>query len=66
VTPPIPERTLTERELNRALLARQLLLERARLPVARGLERVGGIQSQYAPSAYVGLWSRLAPSAGRT
>jgi hypothetical protein len=44
----------------------KLLLERARLPVARGLERVGGIQSQYAPSAYVGLWSRLAPSAGRT
>jgi hypothetical protein len=35
-------------------------LERARLPVARGLERVAGIQSQYAPSAYVGLWSRLA------
>jgi hypothetical protein len=56
----VPERTLTERELNRALLARQLLLERAELPLPRALERVGGIQAQYAPSSYIGLWSRLA------
>jgi Winged helix DNA-binding domain len=54
------ERTLTERELNRALLARQLLLERAKPPLPRVLERVGGLQAQYAPSAYIGLWSRLA------
>ncbi|MDP9297519.1 MAG: winged helix DNA-binding domain-containing protein [Actinomycetota bacterium] len=54
------ERTLTERELNRALLARQLLLERSELPIVRAIERVGGLQTQYAPSAYVGLWSRLA------
>ena len=53
------ERVLTERELNRALLARQLLLERAELPLPRALERVGGIQAQYAPSSYIGLWSRL-------
>jgi hypothetical protein len=53
------ERVLTERELNRAVLARQLLLERARLPLARALERVAGLQTQYAPSGYVGLWTRL-------
>jgi hypothetical protein len=53
------ERVLTQRELNRALLARQLLLERAKTPLPRALERVGGIQAQYAPSMYIGLWSRL-------
>jgi hypothetical protein len=52
--------TLTRRQLNRALLARQLLLERVEEPLPRALERVGGIQSQYAPSMYIGLWSRLA------
>jgi len=53
------ERTLSRRELNRALLARQLLLERARTPLPRALERIGGLQAQYAPSMYVGMWSRL-------
>lgn len=56
---PTAERTLTQRELNRALLARQLLLERARLPIPRALERIGGIQDQYAPNAYIRLWSCL-------
>jgi hypothetical protein len=45
--------------LNRALLARQLLLDRSSLSLARALERVGGLQTQYAPSAYIALWSRL-------
>ena len=53
------ERVLTQRELNRALLARQLLLERKRLPIARAVERLGGIQNQYAPNAYIRLWSSI-------
>ena len=53
------ERVLTQRELNRALLARQLLLERAKKPIPKALDRIGGIQAQYAPSMYVGLWTRL-------
>jgi uncharacterized protein YcaQ len=56
----VPERVLTTRELNRAVLARQLLLERSSLPPERAVERVAGLQTQYAPSGYVGLWSRLA------
>jgi hypothetical protein len=55
----MPERTLSTRELNRALLARQLLLERKRMPLTRALEQVAGLQTQYAPSAYVSLWSRM-------
>jgi Winged helix DNA-binding domain len=50
---------LSERELNRAALARQLLLERVRMPLPRVLEAVAGLQAQYAPSMYVGLWSRV-------
>jgi hypothetical protein len=57
---PIVERILTERELNRAVLARQFLLERVKLPIPRAVERVGGLQTQDARSGYIGLWSRLA------
>lgn len=53
------DRVLSSRGLNRALLARQLLLERSSLPLPRALEAVGGLQTQYAPTGYVGLWSRL-------
>ena len=53
------ERTLSQRALNRALLARQLLLERSPLSVEAAVEQVGGLQTQYAPSGYVGLWTRI-------
>jgi len=52
-------RVVTQRELNRALLARQLLLERVPAPLPRVLELMGCLQAQYAPSMYIGLWSRV-------
>lgn len=50
---------ITQRQLNRSLLARQGLLEPFDPPVPQVLERVGGLQAQYAPSMYIGLWSRM-------
>jgi hypothetical protein len=55
----VTEEVLSTRALNRALLARQLLLERSRGSLIAALERVAGLQTQYAPSAYIALWSRL-------
>ena len=51
---------MTERELNRALLARQLLLERKRMSIVTAVERIGGLQAQHSPSPHIALWSRVA------
>jgi hypothetical protein len=55
----VTARTLSPRALNRALLARQLLLERSTLSIPECVDQIGGLQTQYAPSGYVGLWTRL-------
>lgn len=52
-------RVLSDRELNRALLARQLLLKRAALTPAAAIEKLAGLQAQFSPAPYIGLWSRL-------
>ena len=53
------DRILTLRELNRALLARQLLLERRKLGVQQAVEKLCAIQAQWPPSPYLALWTRL-------
>ena len=57
---PLRVPSLTIRELNRALLARQFLLKRQKIDVVDAVERLGCLQGQWAPSPYVALWSRLA------
>ena len=50
---------LSARALNRATLARQLLLERAPLDVPAAVHRVVAIQAQEPASPYLALWNRV-------
>jgi hypothetical protein len=51
---------LDRRSLNRATLARQLLLERSSMPVLVAVEHLVGLQAQIPLNPYTALWSRLA------
>lgn len=55
----MPDRVLTLRELNRATLARQMLLSRQSITAPAAVERLIGMQAQLASAPYVGLWTRL-------
>lgn len=50
---------LGTRALNRATLARQLLLDRADMTAVDAVAHLGGLQAQEPQEPYLGLWSRL-------
>ncbi|MES2342965.1 MAG: winged helix DNA-binding domain-containing protein [Pseudomonadota bacterium] len=54
------EEILSARDLNRALLARQMLLERAPMAPVEALDRLLAIQAQLPRTPFIGLWARLA------
>ncbi len=51
---------LTLVDLNRATLARQMLLAREKTTVLRAVERLAGMQAQIPRPPFIGLWSRVA------
>ncbi len=52
------DRVVTIRELNRATLGRQLLLRRERRSPTAVIEHLVGMQAQWPPAPYVGIWTR--------
>src|SRR3954462_8726786 len=52
-------RGMTEQRLNRALLARQGLLDRIEMPLVDAVEAVGALQAQRWAALPVALWSRV-------
>ena len=56
----MPERVLSQRQLNRTLLARQGLLERTAVPAGVLVERLAGVQAQVPHHPYLSLWARTA------
>jgi winged helix DNA-binding protein len=55
----VPPETLSTTQLNRATLARQLLLAREPLDPVEAIGRLGGMQAQEAAPPFIGLWTRL-------
>src|SRR5205807_8315198 len=55
----VMEHTLGKRALNRATLARQMLLAREKVKVVAAIERIAGMQAQLARPPFVGLWTRI-------
>jgi hypothetical protein len=55
----VSEQVITNAELNRATLARQMLLARESLDVVTAIERLVALQAQEPPAPFIGLWTRL-------